>query len=213
MRTEITAKEWLDSQAKEARFWERQAKEGNIEQFHRWGWYSQVCFPDWFGGRSFTGKRVADIGSGPEGILHYIGEAELKLAVDPLMDVYEDQYGVDTISENGVTAESEYAEYLSGVLKRYGTFDVVFCLNCLDHCRDPQKCVKELASLLRDDGELALCVDMREEQDLDDMHKIRITSETMLQMLSNAGLKCKWWIVPHQAPTRTVQFCAIARRA
>jgi 2-polyprenyl-3-methyl-5-hydroxy-6-metoxy-1,4-benzoquinol methylase len=202
----ITQQEWIDSQQHEASFWSGQVKGGNDEQFRRWGWYSGHCFPDYFRDRDFSNLHVADVGSGPRGILHYL-QAARKVAVDPLMD----QFKADghQINENEVIACTAGVEAVGDIWP--GKFDVVFCLNCLDHCRDVSLGMDQLAKMLKAGGELVICVDMRHPDDLDHLHKIRITDEFMRAELERLGMSYKAWHVPHQAPTRTVQFCAIGR--
>ena len=204
----ISKREWDDSQQHESDYWKFQAKTGNQEQHHRWGWYRNVCFPNWLPGRSFEGLRVMDVGSGPAGILHYIGAAGYKMAVDPLMGDYM-QAGY-AVKDNGVSVSSIAGEQLSKVGDDY---DVVFCLNCLDHCKDPQAVLSEIEKCLKTTGTLVLCVDMRHPDDMDALHKIRIDESWIRQALASAGfLISSADIVPHQAPTRTLQFCAICTK-
>jgi len=205
---QISEQEWADSQSHEARFWRGQAASGNQEQFHRWGWYRDVCFPRWLPERSFAGQYVMDVGSGPAGVLHYIGPARAKIAGDPLMQQYRaDGYDVNAQHVIASAVDGErLSAYFSGI-------DVAFCLNCLDHCRDPQRVLCEIAAVLAPGGTLALCVDMRHPEDMDRLHKIRIDEDWIRAALRAAGFRIEWSAnVPHQAPTRTVQFCAICRK-
>lgn len=203
----ITEQEWIDSQQHESGFWSTQIANNNEEQFHRWGWYSQVCFPGYFRRKSFSGLAVADVGSGPRGILHHIS-AGLKVAIDPLMDDFKAKG--HPVSDNGVTPYNAAIEEMD---KHVGkTFDVVFCLNCLDHCRDVSVGMDQLAKLIKPNGDLVICVDMRHPDDLDSLHKIRITDEFMRAELNRIGIIFHSWHVPHQAPTRTIQFCAIGKK-
>jgi len=203
MRTKITTAEWTDSQNHERDYWKAQATAGNQEQYHRWGWYRHVCFPDYFAAKSFVGLSLADVGSGPEGILHYIEGASHRVAIDPLMTDYINAgYHV---SKGGVMPVTAKAEDLRKVKDR---FDVVFCLNCLDHCIDPAKAIAQIASIIKPGGELVICVDMRFDADLDALHKIKITSDFMDRELTANGITFTRWEVPHQQPTRTIQYCA-----
>ena len=205
----ITTTEWNDSQKHEAAYWKSQVWQGNKEQYHRWGWYRNVCFPWWLPNRDFTGLDVIDVGSGPEGILHYIGSAGRKVAADPLMAAYCNAgYRVDA---NGVEAVCIEGEKLSQLGPE--RFDVAFCLNCLDHCRDPAKVLREIYKTLKQTGTIVLCVDMREPEDCDDLHKIRLDQQWIRKTLAECGFETETVaLVPHQAPTRTVQFCATCRK-
>lgn len=201
----ITKQEWNDSQSHEAKYWRGQAN-GGEEQYHRWGWYTKVCFPLYFRKKRFDGLSVADVGSGPRGVLHWISAAK-KMAIDPLMAQFiADGHRVD---DNGVNVATCRIEEVGTIFP--ASFDVVFCLNCLDHCQDPAKGIEQLVAMLKPGGELVICVDMRHPDDLDHLHKIRITSSFMRGELQRNKLSFEAWHVPHQAPTRTVQFCAVGR--
>lgn len=203
----ITEKEWEDSQQHEANYWRGQLTDGNKEQYHRWGWYTNTCFPSYFKTKNFRGLCIADVGSGPRGVLHYIN-AKGKVAIDPLMHDFVD-YG-HGVSDNSVIAVQAKIENVASIF--YRQFDVVFNLNCLDHCKDPSLGIDQLAKTIKPGGELVICVDMRHPEDLDNLHKIRITNDFMINELHKNRMVFVSWHVPHQPPTRTIQFCAIAKK-
>ena len=207
MRTKITAEEWEDSQKGEARFWAGQVANGNTEQRNRDGWYRDVCFPAVFGAYNFKGKYLIDLGSGPEGILCSIPEAGCRVQVDPLFGEFERQGFKHPQRVACMTAACE------SVPLPAGRFDVVFCMNMLDHCQDPAAVVKEAAQLMRHDGMFILCVDMRPPELIDRMHKLRLTAPVILEWMEAAGLTCGWRPVPHQTGNAAVQFCGVACKA
>lgn len=210
---QLTVREWTDSQRNELAFWRAQHATGNLEQWHRVGWYRNVCFPGWLPRQCFDGKVLYDIGSGPEGVLHYVGDAALrKIAVDPLMDLFKEVGYV--VNKNGVESYAGDGEMLGPVevLANTGKADVVFCLNCLDHCRAPGDVLRNCRDLLKPGGELVLCCDMRPTELLDAYHKLQVTEQWLLKELAFVGFDCTYCIVPHQTGNPTTQFCAICVR-
>lgn len=204
---EISVDEWNDSQDHEARFWSS-VENGMQEQSHRWGWYRDVCFPHWLRNADFAGRRLIDVGSGPVGVLHHVGGAARKVATDPLMTRF--MLAGYPVAAMGVDVFDIEGEDLSSIGEQ---FDVAFCLNALDHCRDPAAVLRAISGVLARHGTFALCVDMREPETIDALHKLRITEEWTRQAIADAGMRIDWSAnVPHQKPTKTVQFCAICTK-
>jgi len=202
----LTKAEWQDSQRGELGFWNSQHGAGNLEQEQRADWYKYVCFPQWFATADLRGKVLIDLGSGPQGIMHHIDGAAVKYAVDPLMAEFE-RKGYKT-GANGVTPINADGEDFG--LEQ--TADVVFCLNCLDHVRDPRAVIRAAWGALKDGGELVLCVDLRPADLIDRMHKLRMTREWLNRELAAAGFGYTVQIIPHQAGNPAVQYCAVCRK-
>ena len=199
----LTHDQWLDSQAHEAGFWRRQLATGNEEQFHRFGWYRDVVFPDYLPDNSLAGLDCVDLGSGPAGILTNYPLASRRVPVDPL-------FGAEAWPHpDGVECVAAMCE-ATGLPA--GSFDLAFCLNMLDHTERPAEVLVEAARLLRPWGTLMLCVDMRPLKLLDQFHKLQVTEASAMSWLEAAGFSYRHWLVPHQAGNPTVQFCAMAMR-
>jgi SAM-dependent methyltransferase len=108
--------------------------------------------PKWF-----EGKTVVSIGCGCTGDLATF-PARLKIAVDPLLYVYQklgmllaDQAGDSTLYL------SQSAESLP-LLDDFA--DLVICRNALDHMPDPGVALKEMWRILNNDGALFLSIDI-----------------------------------------------------
>jgi SAM-dependent methyltransferase len=194
----LTRAEWDDSQAHELAFWRGELAKGNTEQSNRWGWYSLYVFPEFFGAKSFRGLRLLDYGSGPQGVLHYISGASLRVACDPIMGEFR-RMGYD-VEGDGVKAVDALTDDL---------FDVIFCLNCLDHTGDPLAVLHDLAARLDDGGQLVVCVDLRPEHKLDAYHKLALTDEWMNAAVAEIGLQGERKLKPHQGENPTMQWCAV----
>ena len=204
---ELTREEWLDSQRNEAGFWQAERGKDNTEQQARNAYYRDVAFPEYFRDRSFAGLTLMDVGSGPQGILHAIDGAGKKLAADPLMPKFKAMgFPLDA---NGVTPVTCEAERLSERFK--GTVDVAFCLNVLDHTRDPQRVLQEIQAALKPGGDLLFLVDMKTPEQLDAYHKLSLPEEALRKLLAAFEIQ-DVRILPHQDPNPVQQFVALCRK-
>jgi SAM-dependent methyltransferase len=89
--------------------------------------------------------NVVDVGGGPQGgVLTIIGATNRKVLVDPLTP------------QSSLPAGIEHIKSLADEIAiESGTFDVVFCLEALDHCPDTtsfERSVLELARITRKSG-------------------------------------------------------------
>jgi 2-polyprenyl-3-methyl-5-hydroxy-6-metoxy-1,4-benzoquinol methylase len=194
----ITNDEWVDSQAHELGFWRKQYYLCNHEQADRWFWYSKWLFRNWFEFTELDGLRLLDYGSGPTGVLHHIHKAGRKVAVDPLMGEFE-TIGYDIRSNDVIALESIPEE----------KFDVIFCLNVLDHTGNPAAVLNMLAEHMADNGRMVFCVDLRPVELRDKYHKINLTDEFMRNGCADVGLVGERRLIPHQAGNPTMQWCAV----
>lgn len=90
--------------------------------------------------------RVLDLGCGGCGILLGLERGRL-IGVDPLMDRY--------LKKFPFLAERGDIEWVSGAAEEVRfdePFDVVFCINALDHVYDPGRVVRNIAESLRPGG-------------------------------------------------------------
>ena len=197
----ITAAEWADSQAHELEYWRDQYRQGNPEQAARWHWYAMVLFRDWFYSAQFSGLRLLDLGSGPQGVLHHIHSGARRVAVDPLMPEYR-RMGFDVTGDGVVALAAMPAE----------RFDVVFCLNVLDHTDNPGAVLTMLAGHVAPQGCMVFCVDLRPPERRDACHKINLTDAWMTAAVDAAGLCGDRRLMPHQGENPTMQWCAVLKR-
>ena len=200
----LTVEQWKDSQCNEAGFWKSQKTINNQDQLQRNTYYRGLLedgnsIAKEFFEQDFSDSIIADIGSGPEGILHVI-KAKCKIAIDPLMDEYRKQ-GYDVDAHN-VIARCCPAEHLySGDITTtwIWQFDYVVCLNALDHMRNPELAISNIAMCQIVGGELLLITDLRRLEQLDIYHKLSMAEEDVLSWLNPYYKILQKSNFPHQA--------------
>jgi SAM-dependent methyltransferase len=101
----------------------------------------------------FKGKRVIDIGCGPRGSLEWATMAAERVGLDPLVNKYLG-LGTSRHQMKYVEAPSESIPFPDGY------FDIVTCLNALDHVDDLQKTIAEIKRVTRPDGLFLLSVEI-----------------------------------------------------
>ena len=205
---------WNDSQKNEKYFWESQFRIGNIDQFNRNAYYQSVMegvcpyIRDFLYSHNLEDKVLLDIGSGPEGILHKL-EAKEKHALDPLMEEYENM-GYDIHTNEVITNKGSSEEKISIYINK---FDIVFCLNALDHFFNIDTSIKNIYSYLKDKGSLVLLTDLRTENQLDCFHKMPVSDVEILSVLKNNNfIVDRQMIFNHGAGNPIKQWCAICQK-
>jgi ubiquinone/menaquinone biosynthesis C-methylase UbiE len=99
--------------------------------------------------KCFTGKRVLEVGCGCLGPIHYINSSCFRVGSDPLLTNYKDL--VDTASTTHLVASM--AENLPF---KDESFDVILCINVLDHVMDPHAAAREIRRVIAPGGLLLL---------------------------------------------------------
>jgi SAM-dependent methyltransferase len=97
----------------------------------------------------FKGRRVLDVGCGPVGLTHFLPQAAARIRLDPLLHVYNEKLSSPGLS---ITATGEQLPLADR------TVDVAICFNALDHMRDPEAALAEIARVLRPGGALLLMI-------------------------------------------------------
>lgn len=114
---------------------------------------------DWY-----RGKRLLDVGCGPRGSLDWATDASARVGVDPLAEAYVRELGADASTMDYVTAVAERLPFAEA------SFDVIGCVNALDHVRDPRRAAAEMARVLRPGGMLLLVTEFGHETRLTEPH-------------------------------------------
>ena len=150
-------KSWSDNLHTEVRYWEfiisgRHANADRVRAFRERA-SGQYSFPSQLKKylRPERTTRILDVGAGPHTV---IGTRDVPtpihiVAIDPLAREY------DTLLEqNGITPKirtvTGEAEKLSSY--QFGTFDLVYSRNALDHSYDPVAAIEAMRSVLNPDG-------------------------------------------------------------
>lgn len=101
----------------------------------------------------YKGRKVIDIGCGPRGSLEWASEAAERVGLDPLVGRYL-RLGASRHAMRYVEAPSEHIPFTDGY------FDIVTCLNALDHVDDLQETIDEIKRITRTGGLFLISVEI-----------------------------------------------------
>jgi ubiquinone/menaquinone biosynthesis C-methylase UbiE len=138
----------------EYRYWKTRLEESNgvLDNSHY-----QPLYTELFGlsRTDYEGKRVLDIGCGPRGSLEWADMTAQRVGLDPLVPQYL-KLGADKHKMEYCAAPSEHIPYADGY------FDIVACLNALDHVNDFQQTVREIKRVVKKGGRFLLTVEINQ---------------------------------------------------
>jgi len=101
----------------------------------------------------FAGKKALDIGCGPRGSLEWADVASQRVGLDPLVNDY--------LKLGAAEHKMEYSAAPSESIPfGQGHFDIVTCLNALDHVDNFQRTVSEIKRVTKPDGLFLLSVEI-----------------------------------------------------
>lgn len=95
----------------------------------------------------FAGKRVLEIGCSPSAEIHLLARAGLRVGIDPLASEWAQLYLGGTHHVQGAGERLPF---------KAGAFEVILCLNVIDHVHDPAAILTEARRVLKAGGHLAL---------------------------------------------------------
>lgn len=106
--------------------------------------------------KDFSGKSVLDAGCGPAGIFIALPESSIT-AIDPLVDRYESS--LQTFSK------TDYPNvcFINKPIEAYTAdrkFDMVFCMNAINHTRNIDAAFDNLVNVLKANGDLVVTIDV-----------------------------------------------------
>lgn len=144
---------WKTAQWFELRWWRNYLRGKDRAQYLSWKtnyWHevlNQLPF------KVDASCSIADLGCGPAGI--FIALPNAVTAVDPLMSAY---------LQNGFLKPELYPQtkFLNSRLEDFSSrqkFDVVFCMNCINHVTDIEAAYDVLKDCLTEKGKLVMTVD------------------------------------------------------
>jgi len=144
---------WLEAQKREEGYWDSVRKEGYVvtkESMYRFSRLLSLLYESNFLERT-SQENLLDVGCGPhEGIFAMLhADESTKVGVDALARLYK---GKSSRKIEPITGTAERLPL------RNNAFNIVFCVNALDHTSDPQMAVDELYRVTEVGGVLSLMV-------------------------------------------------------
>ncbi len=154
---------WKVAQWFELRWWKGYLRGKKKQQYLEWkrNYWRGVLSISGVSETLNSTKTICDLGCGPAGI--FIALPDIKItAVDPLIDAYEKQTPFFTKSDypNVKFVRSTIEDFqTSEVFKTSDVYDIVFCLNAINHVHDIEKGFEKLNAVCADGGTLIVSID------------------------------------------------------
>lgn len=145
---------WSISQYFEFRWWKNYLRTKKYDDYILWKkkyWEDflhkiQIDLP--------SGKNILDAGCGPAGIFINLNNNRV-VAIDSLLKIYQ---------ENGYLKQQlyPYTKFINIPIEEYlneSAFDMVFCINAINHVRDINASLHQISKNLKDEGLLIISTD------------------------------------------------------
>lgn len=158
-----TEERWREAQKWELNAW--LASEKNLEDWNSW-WFNNFKNFDYLHSKTF--KSLLEVGCGPycrntEFFMNIFPSITRVSILDPLLNDYiKNDYYVKSVVKKFNTTNFYCA--LESYLDTK-TYDVVICINVLDHVKDTNLCMEKLENALSPGGVLVLGQDLTNEED------------------------------------------------
>ena len=148
---------WNLAQKAELKWWENYLKGRDVDQYHSWKknyWQKlldmiePVC-------PVIPGMTILDAGCGPAGIFMNLSDCKVD-AVDPLVDNYEKNLS------HFKRSNYPYTNFFSLPIEQYKTetkYDIVFCMNAINHVSDINFSYDLLAGMVKPGGKIVVTID------------------------------------------------------
>lgn len=147
----VSQERWEESQRHELEFWSGWKELEPYRNLDIPNYWSQELIHFGCTHEIFAGRRVADIGCGPHGLIHYMDGAAERIRVDPLLPQYASRMALPGL-QLSLAAMGEELPLASA------SIDVIICFNALDHMRNPSAVLGEFRRVLRPQGTVLLMV-------------------------------------------------------
>ena len=146
---------WRIAQFFELRWWKRYLADKDKQAYLDWKRAYWRRFLVTSGIEIAPGALVLDAGCGPAGIFTVLQTREVH-ALDPLLERYE------AVLPHFRRADYPYVRFFNEPLENFApaeNYDLVFCLNAINHVADLEAAFDRLVALTRPGGTLAVSVD------------------------------------------------------
>lgn len=147
---------WKLAQYLEVKWWNRYLSDKNPEEYLTWkiDYWKQLLAELSDSLPLKKGATVLDAGSGPAGVFIALENCKVK-AVDPLLDSYKSLPHFQPEKFPNVRFETNAIESLS----KSEQFDIVFCLNAINHVSDIHLAYNQLVLAVKENGYLVVSID------------------------------------------------------
>jgi 2-polyprenyl-3-methyl-5-hydroxy-6-metoxy-1,4-benzoquinol methylase len=149
---------WKIAQAFEIRWWQNYLKDKTTDDYTAWKsnyWLNllkdiQLPFQN-----IPNDATILDAGCGPAGIFMVFNNQKVD-ALDPLLDEYETK--LSHFKKSDYPNVTFYNQPLESLSKK-NTYDMLFCLNAINHVADLSKCFDVLVEATKPEGQLIVSID------------------------------------------------------
>ncbi len=151
---------WNIAQAAEIRWWKSYLRNKPIEDYLGWKTNYWRDFLKTIRVSPSPGMRILDAGCGPAGIFTILQDQQVT-AVDPLLEKYDEQL------DHFRPADYPWTTFITSPLEQYcqqTEFDLIFCLNAINHVKDIYLCLTNLVTSLKAGGTLVMSIDSHNHQ-------------------------------------------------
>lgn len=149
--------QWKIAQSAELRWWRSYLKDKEIEEYKREkiAYWEKVLLPLHAEIPSFSGLDVLDAGCGPAGVFMSLNQSMVD-AVDPLLEEYHHQL------KHFDKGDYPWVRFFESPIEKFELqkqYDVVFCLNAINHVADIELCYQKLNDWVKPGGFLVISID------------------------------------------------------
>jgi 2-polyprenyl-6-hydroxyphenyl methylase/3-demethylubiquinone-9 3-methyltransferase len=148
---------WHIAQRAEMRWWQGYLKGKNVAEYHTWKRQYWLGLLEKIASSCpvSSGMTVLDAGCGPAGIFMALPQCHVD-AMDPLLDQYAEKL------PHFQKEDYSYARFFHSPLETYQPdqqYDIVFCMNAINHVSDIELCYDQLVSWVKPGGKLVVTID------------------------------------------------------
>ena len=149
---------WRLAQFLELLWWKRYLTKKEVKEYAIWKkeYWNSFIIKTGVGEYLNKDTLALDVGCGPAGIFISLNEQQV-VAVDPLISSYESNL------EHFKRSNYPNVSFVSKAFEDFETekdFDVIFCLNAVNHFRDFRFSIEKLQAMLNKGGVLVLSIDV-----------------------------------------------------
>jgi SAM-dependent methyltransferase len=138
----------------------------------------------------FSHKKVLEVGAGA-GLINFIRDAScFRVGIDPLIKLFKDRIDPDVQFCKAIGERLPF---------RDDVFDIILCINVLDHCISPLNVLEEIKRCLKKGGLLVLSVNtflipkaVRLLASLDEPHPYHFSPKELSALVKKCGFKVQF---------------------